>query len=229
MYTVVSILTSFWLQWRSAWILKPDSLPKSYVSFLNKHGGKHVSIIKGINQLAFSTKPFDALKGIEEHYKSTGVDIQLDPDMSIPCSVRCSSGMMCVCVCVGERICAEYILSFLVTMSLAPLPIYYWVPFNLSVGRLWKQRILHVRGYCNYRVLMFLHKYLWLWGRWYMGHKDVYHIFFHSWDMVTCGPYLSIYLSTLCLPYLCTGKAFLQGNGGYTWDLKVKFRKMELL
>jgi len=48
-----------------------------------------------------------------------------------------------------------------------------------------------------------------------MGHKDVYHIFFHSWDMLICGPYLSIYLSTLCLPYLCTGKAFLQGNEGY--------------
>lgn len=106
-YTVVFVLTSFLLQWRSAWILKPDSLPKTYVSFLNKHGGKHISIIKGINQLAFSTKPFDALKGIEEHYKSTGVDIQLDPDMSIPCSVRWFFlDNVCVCVCVGERICA---------------------------------------------------------------------------------------------------------------------------
>lgn len=156
-YTVVPILTSFWLQWRSAWILKPDSLPKSYVSFLNKHGGKHVSIIKGINQLAFSRKPFDALKGIEEHYKSTGVDIQLDPDMSIPCSVRCSSGMMCMCVCRRENLRSEHILTFLVTMSLAPL--HYWVPFDLSVGRLWKQRILHVHGYWNYRVLMFLYNF----------------------------------------------------------------------
>lgn len=71
-------------------MLKPSSLPKSYVSFLNKHGGKDVSILKGINQLAFNTKPFSALKGIEDHYRSTGVDIKLDPEMTIPCTVSIS-------------------------------------------------------------------------------------------------------------------------------------------
>lgn len=72
---------------RSAWIMKPNSLPTSYISFLNKHGGKDLSIFKGINELLFKTKPLTALKSIEEHYRTTGVDIQLDPEMSIPCSV----------------------------------------------------------------------------------------------------------------------------------------------
>jgi hypothetical protein len=75
------------LPFRSAWILKPDSLPSSYISFLNKHGGKDISIVKGFKELALKIEPFTALKAIEEHYKSTGVDLQLDPQMSIPCKV----------------------------------------------------------------------------------------------------------------------------------------------
>jgi len=67
--------------------LKPSSLPKPYVSFLNKQGAKDPSILKGISQLAFNTKPFTALKGIEEHYRSTGVDLKLDPEMTIPYTV----------------------------------------------------------------------------------------------------------------------------------------------
>jgi hypothetical protein len=67
--------------------LKPSSLPKPYVSFLNKQGAKDLSILKGIQQLAFGTKPFTALKPIEEHYSSMGVDLTLDPEMTIPCTV----------------------------------------------------------------------------------------------------------------------------------------------
>jgi hypothetical protein len=82
LWTTLSILP-----FRSAWILKPDSLPSSYISFLNKHGGKDISIVKGFKELALKIEPFTALKAIEEHYKSTGVDLQLDPQMSIPCKV----------------------------------------------------------------------------------------------------------------------------------------------
>ena len=72
---------------RSAYILKQESLPSSYKSFLNKHGGKDLSILQGIKDLA-SAKPFTNLRAIEKHYKSVGVDIKLDPNMRIPCSVR---------------------------------------------------------------------------------------------------------------------------------------------
>lgn len=104
----------------TAWILKPSSLPKSYVSFLNKHGGKDASIIKGINQLAFNTKPFTALKGIEEHYRSSGLDIKLNPEMSIPCTMI-----------HGTQGCTPHFFSFLVQAYLRSLPVYvpvYLVP-----------------------------------------------------------------------------------------------------
>lgn len=104
----------------SAWILKPSSLPRPYVSFLNKHGGKDVSIIKGINQLAFNTKPFTALKGIEEHYMSTGVDLKLDPEMTIPCTMI-----------HGNQGCAPHFFTFMAQAYLRALPVYvpvYLVP-----------------------------------------------------------------------------------------------------
>lgn len=37
---------------RTAWLLEPSSLPPSYVSFLNKHGGKPVGVIRGLRELA---------------------------------------------------------------------------------------------------------------------------------------------------------------------------------
>ncbi|KAG0564275.1 hypothetical protein KC19_8G097800 [Ceratodon purpureus] len=104
----------------SAWILKPSSLPKPYVSFLNKQGAKDPSILKGISQLAFNTKPFTALKGIEEHYRSTGVDLKLDPEMTIPCTMI-----------HGKQGCAPHFFSFWVQAYLRALPVYlpvYLVP-----------------------------------------------------------------------------------------------------
>lgn len=71
---------------RSAYILKQESLPPSYKSFLNKHGGKDVTILQGVKEIA-SGIPFTNLQAIEKYYKSTGVDIKLDPEMKIPCSV----------------------------------------------------------------------------------------------------------------------------------------------
>jgi hypothetical protein len=66
--------------------LKQDSLPPSYKSFLNKHGGKDLSILQGVKDIA-SGLPFTNLEAIEKYYNSTGVDIKLDPEMKIPCTV----------------------------------------------------------------------------------------------------------------------------------------------
>lgn len=71
---------------RSAYILKQDSLPSSYKSFLNKHGGKDLTILQGVKDVVNHTA-FSNLAGIEKYYKSVGVDIKLDPNMKVPCSV----------------------------------------------------------------------------------------------------------------------------------------------
>lgn len=71
---------------RSAYILKQDSLPSSYKSFLNKHGGKDAVILQGVKEIA-SSIPFSNLDKIEKYYKSISVDVKLDPNMKVPCSV----------------------------------------------------------------------------------------------------------------------------------------------
>lgn len=71
---------------RSAYILKQNSLPQSYKSFLNKHGAKDSVILNGVRDIACGL-PFTDLEAIERFYKSNGVDIKLDPQMKIPCSV----------------------------------------------------------------------------------------------------------------------------------------------
>lgn len=71
---------------RSSYILKQDSLPASYRSFLNKQGGKDSVILHGVKDIATGI-PFSNLKGIEKFYASCGVDIKLDPKMKVPCSV----------------------------------------------------------------------------------------------------------------------------------------------
>lgn len=77
----------FYFIFRSAYILKQESLPSSYKSFLNKQGGKDLSILQGVKDIA-SAKPFTNLRAIEKYYKSVGVDIKLDPNMKVPCTVR---------------------------------------------------------------------------------------------------------------------------------------------
>ena len=71
---------------RSAYILKQESLPSSYKSFLNKHGGKDPVLLQGIKEIVCGM-PFHNLEVIENYYKAIGVDIKLDPQMKIPCSV----------------------------------------------------------------------------------------------------------------------------------------------
>jgi len=80
------LLSLHFLLCRSAYILKQDSLPSSYKSFLNKHGGKDLTILQGVKDIVNHTA-ISNLAGIEKHYKSIGVDIKLDPNMKVPCSV----------------------------------------------------------------------------------------------------------------------------------------------
>jgi len=71
---------------RSAYILNQESLPASYKSFLNKHGGKDPVILQGVKDIA-SGRPFTNLNAIKKYYKTMGVDLKLDPNMKVPCTV----------------------------------------------------------------------------------------------------------------------------------------------
>ncbi|XP_024030248.1 uncharacterized protein LOC21392588 isoform X2 [Morus notabilis] len=103
----------------SAYILKQDSLPPSYKSFLNKHGGKDIVILKAVKEIA-SGMPFTNLQAVEKYYNSVGVDIKLDPNMKVPCSIV-----------HGNQSCSGHIFSFLVQAYKRALPVYlpvYLIP-----------------------------------------------------------------------------------------------------
>ncbi|MBA0555845.1 hypothetical protein Golob_025996 [Gossypium lobatum] len=70
----------------SSYLLKPESFPPSYRSFLNKHVGKDQVILQGVKEHA-SGLPYTNLVAIEKFYKAKGADVKLDPNMKIPCSV----------------------------------------------------------------------------------------------------------------------------------------------
>ncbi|KAL6179899.1 hypothetical protein ACLB2K_046570 [Fragaria x ananassa] len=103
----------------SAYILKQDSLPPSYKSFLNKHGGKDVSILQGVKEIA-SGLPFSNFEAIERYYKSVGTNIKLDPAMQVPCTIV-----------HGGQSCSGHIISFLIEAYKRAVPVYlpvYLIP-----------------------------------------------------------------------------------------------------
>ncbi|KAK0576826.1 hypothetical protein LWI29_023893 [Acer saccharum] len=103
----------------SAYILKQDSLPPSYKSFLNKHGGKDTVILQGVKEITCGL-PFSNLQAIEKYYKASGVDIKLDPEMEVPCSII-----------HGNQACAAHFVTFLVQAYKRALPVYlpvYLIP-----------------------------------------------------------------------------------------------------
>ncbi|XP_008782153.1 uncharacterized protein LOC103701762 isoform X2 [Phoenix dactylifera] len=103
----------------SAYILKQGSLPSSYKSFLNKHGGKNAVILQGVKDIACNI-PFTNLEAIEKYYKTLGVDIKLDPHMKVPCSII-----------HGNQSCVGHFFSFLLQAYKRALPVYlpvYLVP-----------------------------------------------------------------------------------------------------
>lgn len=81
--------------------MKQESLPPSYKSFLNKHGGKDAVILQGVKEIA-SGLPFSNLEAIEKFYKTTGVDIKLDPEMKVPCSVWLFSSRNFLLLCDND-------------------------------------------------------------------------------------------------------------------------------
>ncbi|RWR92415.1 Transmembrane protein 135 [Cinnamomum micranthum f. kanehirae] len=112
----------------SAYILKQDSLPSSYGSFLNKHGGKDSVILQGIKDMACSV-PFTNLEGIEKHYKSMGVEIKLDVKMKVPCSIV-----------HGSQSCWGHFILFLLQAYRRALPVYLPAWCNFGEG---------LSGYCK--------------------------------------------------------------------------------
>ncbi|KAL4604132.1 hypothetical protein ACB092_10G170700 [Castanea dentata] len=96
----------------SAYILNQESLPISYKSFLNKHGGKDQVILQGVKQIACGM-PFTNLEEIEKYYKALGTSIKLDPEMKVPCSII-----------HGNQSCSGHFLSFLLQAYKRALPVY---------------------------------------------------------------------------------------------------------
>ncbi|POO03979.1 Transmembrane protein [Trema orientale] len=96
-----------------------ESLPPSYKSFLNKHGGKDTAILKAVKEIA-SGVPFTNLEAVEKYYRTVGMDVKLDPDMKVPCSIV-----------HGNQSCGSHVLSFLIQAYKRALPVYlpvYLIP-----------------------------------------------------------------------------------------------------
>jgi hypothetical protein len=106
---------------RSAWILYPATLPPSYINFLNKHGGKDLSVIENIRDLAHRRLHLTSLAAVRRFYASQGKgDVTLDPGMAIPCQM----------LHPGQG-CGPHVLSFLGKAYARALPVYlpvYLVP-----------------------------------------------------------------------------------------------------
>ncbi|KAM7518575.1 hypothetical protein LguiB_017537 [Lonicera macranthoides] len=103
----------------SAYILKRETLPPSYKSFLNKQVGKPTFIVQGVKEVVCGV-PFTTLEVIEKHYKTMGDDVKLDPQMKIPCSII-----------HGSQTCGGHVLSFLIQAYKRALPVYlpvYLIP-----------------------------------------------------------------------------------------------------
>lgn len=144
----------------SAYILKQESLPPSYKSFLNYHGGKDMAILQGVKEIA-SGLPFTNLEAIERYYKSVGTNIKLDPAMQVPCTIV-----------HGDQSCSGHIVSFLIQAYKRALPVYlpvYLIP-ALIVHRqdlLKRHRTILLKGlFGTARSSLFLSVYCtsaWMW------------------------------------------------------------------
>ncbi|KAK9757570.1 hypothetical protein RND81_01G171200 [Saponaria officinalis] len=102
-----------------AYILNQESLPSSYKSFLNKHSGKDLSILEGVKHLATGNNVLN-LDAVEKYYNSLGVDITLDPEMKVPCSMV-----------HAKQSCETHFISFLIQAYKRAVPVYlpvYLVP-----------------------------------------------------------------------------------------------------
>ncbi|KAL2642605.1 hypothetical protein R1flu_010192 [Riccia fluitans] len=104
----------------SAWILKPNSLPSTYVSFLDKHGGKDKRILDVIRIFCQGKGFADHVKVVNQFHEDSGSNFQLSPHVKIPCSII-----------HGDQGCVPHFISFLRSAYLRSLPVYlpvYFVP-----------------------------------------------------------------------------------------------------
>ncbi|XVE60486.1 hypothetical protein DITRI_Ditri05aG0132900 [Diplodiscus trichospermus] len=102
-----------------SYLLKQDSLPPSYISFLRKHAAKDTVILQGVKELA-SKLPLTNLEAIEKFYKTKGADVKLDPNMKIPCSMI-----------HGNQSCGAHVVTYIIEAYQRALPVYlpiYLIP-----------------------------------------------------------------------------------------------------
>ncbi|CAL5332786.1 unnamed protein product [Camellia sinensis] len=128
----------------SAYLLKQESLPSSYKSFLNKHGGKDPIVLQGVREMACGM-PFSNLGVIEKYYKTIGVDIKLDPQMKIPCSML---------LIHGNQSCGAHFVSFLIQAYKRALPVYFPVYLIPAL-------IVHRKGLLKSALLDFEERSIW--------------------------------------------------------------------
>lgn len=114
-----------------AWIFEPHSLPASYVSFLNKHGGKDRKIINAWSDIASSKRPIPNLDIVKTYYKEKGVNVSLDPHMEVPCGVL-----------HPNQQCVPHFTSFLKGAYFRAVPVYLPVYF-VSALLVHRKALLH--------------------------------------------------------------------------------------
>ncbi|XP_023002662.1 uncharacterized protein LOC111496453 isoform X1 [Cucurbita maxima] len=104
----------------SAYVLKQDSLPPSFSSFLNIHGGKDTVILEGLKSFVSGMPSSNKFKAIEKYYRAMGADVKLDLQMKTPCTII-----------HGNQSCGGHVLNFLIQGYKRALPVYlpvYLVP-----------------------------------------------------------------------------------------------------
>ncbi|XP_023545568.1 uncharacterized protein LOC111804956 isoform X3 [Cucurbita pepo subsp. pepo] len=104
----------------SAYVLKQDSLPPSFRSFLNTHGGKDTVILEGLKSFILGMPSPNKFNAIEKYYQTKGAHVKLDPGMKTPCTII-----------HGNQSCGGHFLSFIIQGYKRALPVYlpvYLIP-----------------------------------------------------------------------------------------------------
>ncbi|XP_038886157.1 uncharacterized protein LOC120076412 isoform X1 [Benincasa hispida] len=104
----------------SAYVLKQDSLPPSFRSFLNTHGGKDTVILEGLKSFVSGMPSSNKFKAIEKYYSAMGANVRLNLQMKTPCMII-----------HGNQSCGGHFLSFLIRGYKRALPVYlpvYLIP-----------------------------------------------------------------------------------------------------
>ncbi|KAG4210935.1 hypothetical protein ERO13_A02G076300v2 [Gossypium hirsutum] len=133
----------------SSYLLKPESFPPSYRSFLNKHVGKDQVILQGVKEHA-SALPYTNLEAIENFFKAKGADVKLDPNMKIPCSMI-----------HGNQACSSHVFTFFSEAYKRSLPVYlpvYLIPTLIVhhqglLKRMWTCMVNRFWGKCDIPIV----------------------------------------------------------------------------